>query len=153
MCIRDRPQFRRSLSLSHHEPTFVPPLLPATRTRLGALSQDYTFPEPRKFESVSSMPQRSHQSSRENSRLLSRLNVPSDSVEACHQHISAFKHLSHQDREPLSLPQQPEHTHSLDPSSLLCDKREMKFDSLSSSELQTLCSQLSSLSCCVIKLE
>ena len=126
------PRFRRSLSLSQQETAFAPHLLVA-----GTKSY------------------RTHKPLRATTSL-QHSEMPS-SAESAEPPMSAFKQFSSPERSCLSQPVPPPPTHSgIQPPggpNLVCDREEMKFDSLTSSDLLTVYCQLSSLTCTMVKIE
>ena len=138
------PQFRRSLSLSQQDSTFAPHLLVAG-------TKSYRTHKP--LRATTSL---QHPSPADSAGILQSTTTlqhpsPAESVGAS---VSAFKQFSSPDRSCLSQPIPPRPTHAgIQPPNLVCDREEVKFDSLSSNDLLTVYCQLSALTCPVLKLE
>ena len=135
------PQFRRSLSLSQQESAFAPHLLVAG-------TKSYRTHKP--LRATTSL---QHPPPAESAGVLMTLQHPSP-TESAAASVSAFKQFSSPDRSCLSQPVPPLPMHAdIQPSNLVCDRQQVKFDSLSSNDLLTVYCQLSALTCPVLKLE
>ena len=135
------PPFRRSLSLSQQESEFVP-------HQLVAGTKSY-----RTHKLLRATTSLQHPSPAESAGAPVILQHPSP-TESAGASVSAFKQFSSPDRSCLSQPILPLPMHAdIQPPNLVCDRGEVKFDSLSSNDLLTVYCQLSALTCPVLKLE
>ena len=150
-----QPRFRRSFTLSQQDATLTPQLV--NGLRLGGLTQDCAFSEPRRFERTLTMPPKVHKPLQMNvSRLPLTDNGPALTAGTSQPKLSAFKQVPPQSH--LVSPQRqtsskllPDNGH--EPFSLICDRSDIKLSALSSDELRIVCCQLSSPNCTVKKLE
>lgn len=148
-----QPWFRRTLSLSQHDPVF-PPQTGVSGARLNSMSQDCSFSEPKKFERTMSMPHRVQRPSHFHaSRLCSVEDTSTDSGTTVSVRQSAFKQLSPR-VQLATAPEQPQtSTKNIGLSNFVCERSEIKLTSLSPTELETVCSELTVPGCPVTKLE
>ena len=135
------PPFRRSLSLSQQESAFIP-------HQLVAGTKSY-----RTHKLLRATTSLQHPSPTESAGAPMTLQHPS-TAESAGASVSAFKQFSSPDRSCLSQPIPPPPMHAdIRPPNLVCDRGEVKFDSLSPNDLLTVYCQLSALTCPVLKLE
>lgn len=149
-----QPWFRRSLSLSQHDPV-LPPQTGISGPRFNSMSQEHSFLEPRKFERTLSMPHRVQRPIHLHASRLSSMDEPSDSGTTVSIRQSAFKQLSPVVQLQLATAQ--EHPQisakNLGISNFVCERGEVKLSSLPPTELETVCSELAAPSCSILKLE
>ena len=147
-----QPRFRRSFSLSQQDST---PLL-MNGPRLGMLSQEASFSEPRRIERTLTMPHRVHRTVQMHGSRLPLAERTSLPVSTSQPKVSAFKQVPSQPPALVS-PQReaklPNDRYELEPFSLICDRAEIKLSALSSDELRIVCCQLSAPNCPVKKIE
>ena len=138
------PRFRRSLSLSQQESAFAPHLLVAE-------TKSYRTHKPLRATTSLQHPSPAESAGALQATMSIQHPSPAESAGAS---MSAFKQFSSPDRSCLSQPIPPPPTHaSIHPPNLVCDREEMKFESLSSNDLLIVYCQLSALTCPVLKLE
>ncbi len=136
------PSFRRSLSLSQQESTFAP-------HQLVAGTKSY-----RTHKLLRATTSLQHSSPAESAGAPMTLQHVPSPAELAGASVSAFKQFSSPDRSCLSQPIPPPPMQlDIQPPNLVCDKGEVKFDSLSPNDLLTVYCQLSALTCPVLKLE
>lgn len=143
---------RRSLTLSQQDPLPIHPTFNGvTGSRYVALSQDYSVSEPKKFERALSMPTKIRRPFQMNSSSAEMTDSVINGQQ--HQHLSAFKKLSPPVEGNPPQRQTIACANSMDHNRSMHSRGELQLNSLSQNELLSLCSQLSSLTCSIKKLE